>query len=369
MSGAGPSSVSGSPLSRNKPRQAPRRLPLSCLPCRQHKLRCDRQLPCNTCTRYHRADQCLQNPAPARGRKNVEVPRRTNTGANTSAVEVPRRINTGANTSTGVDGIGAIEGIGAINRQLLISPNAYQAATNIIVNDGSVDHGLPPVSSEGISPEGDGGRLVENVHMEAAVQSMHTIYHLDTISNRHDDAAGAFQSVNHAPSVLFPQVLPLFQFANLGSNSILDMVAADDQKGQWKKTLVKFLPTRTQSDILLTYFIEHINWIFQTVHIPSFRKEYSKFWDGEIEKADLIWMSLLFTILSLSALYIPGDVVELVGLQRRSIRRYANTWHHASCQALQAGKFEERPTLIQLQTFSVTQLYWYATNNIEALNS
>ncbi|KAI1620036.1 fungal-specific transcription factor domain-containing protein [Exophiala viscosa] len=125
----------------------------------------------------------------------------------------------------------------------------------------------------------------------------------------------------------------------------------------------------TRKDILLTYFIEHINWIFQTVHIPTFRKEYSNFWDGEIEKADLVWMSLLFTILSLSALYIPGDVVELVRLQRGSIRRYADTWHHATRQALQAGNFEEKPTLIQLQTFSVTQLYWYATNNIEVLNS
>ncbi|KAK5034542.1 hypothetical protein LTS07_003463 [Exophiala sideris] len=238
-------------------------------------------------------------------------------------------------------------GFGATGDQALIVPGADQAATNTSVS----------------------GQLVENVHMEAAVHSMHTRYHLDASSDLHRVTAGGPQSLNRAPSLLLPQILPLSQFSNLESNSLLDMVAVGDQKTQWKKLLVKLLPTRTQSDILLTYFIEHVNWIFQTVHIPTFRKEYSNFWDGEIEAADLIWMSLLFTTLSLSALYIPVNVVELVGLQRGSIRRYADTWHHASRQALHAGDFEEKPTLTQLQTFSVTQLYWYATNNIEALNS
>jgi hypothetical protein len=41
----------------------------------------------------------------------------------------------------------------------------------------------------------------------------------------------------------------------------------------------------------------------------------------------------------------------------------------SSRRALRAGDFEARPCLTQLQTFSVTQLYWYATNDIETLNS
>lgn len=366
------SPVSDSPANRKKARQIPRRVPLSCLPCRRHKLRCDRQTPCTTCSRYHREEQCLLNPAPARGRKNTGVPLTTGTNA--------------GNVATGLNATSEQA------RTSLPSVSTHQdesAATNVILNglqqglprmsparrpeggNEQLDHniqGLLPVQPHS-RPQGESGQLVDNIHMAAAVQSMTTRYHRDTTSSLHYDAAGDLASVNHPPCVLFPQSLPLFQFASLDGSSALDMVVSSDQEVQWKRLLVKFLPTRTQSDILLTYFIEHINWIFQTVHVPTFRKEYSNFWDAEIEEADLIWMSLLFTIISLSALYVPGDIVELVGMQRGSIRQYADTWHRVSRQALQAGGFEEKPTLTQLQTFSVTQLYWIAANNIETLNS
>ena len=364
MSDPQSSPASESPIIRKKPRLIPRRLPLSYLPCRQHKLRCDRQVPCNTCSRYHREEQCLQNPAPAKGRRdsarNLRVPQRDRAD---------------------VDFDDVAAGLGATSKQTSSSTSAGQAAPNANLEGRPLNsrapgggggrlnhnaHGLLPVSPHSRPDGGGGGQLVDNVPMAAAVHSMRTRYHLDPTSSLHRDDAGTVQDAN--PSALFsPQSLSLSQFTN--SNSVLHMLVSDDQEPQWRRLLVKFLPTRTQSDILLSYFIEHINWIFQTVHIPTFRKEYSNFWDGEIEDADLIWMSLLFIIISLSALYIPGDVVELVGLQRGSIRHYADTWHHVSRQALRAGNFEEHPTLTQLQTFSVTQLYWYATNNIETLNS
>src|ERR1700742_2068803 len=58
-----------SPVLQKRARQVPRRQPLSCLPCRQHKLRCDRHVPCGTCSRYRRQGLCLQHPAPAKGRQ------------------------------------------------------------------------------------------------------------------------------------------------------------------------------------------------------------------------------------------------------------------------------------------------------------
>lgn len=54
----------------NRPhrRNGGKRTPLSCLACRQHKLRCDRRVPCGTCIRYRREAQCRENPAPTRRR-------------------------------------------------------------------------------------------------------------------------------------------------------------------------------------------------------------------------------------------------------------------------------------------------------------
>ena len=119
----------------------------------------------------------------------------------------------------------------------------------------------------------------------------------------------------------------------------------------------------------LNYFLEHINWIFQVVHEPSFRREYAQFWEQTMGQTNLIWTSLLFTILSVSALHVPLEAVDVVGFPRHAIRNLAHVWHMASLHALRAGDYEAKPCLVQLQTFSTTQLYWYATNQIEILNS
>jgi hypothetical protein len=138
----------------------------------------------------------------------------------------------------------------------------------------------------------------------------------------------------------------------------------------WKNQLTSILPTRSQCDLLANFYIEHINWLFQSIHVPSFRREYAQFWDDQLQQQQgLHWLSLLFTILSVSALYVPLESLGVVGFPAESIRPLAQVWHNASQHALRAGDYESKPSIRQLQTFSITQLYWYATNRLEILNS
>jgi hypothetical protein len=88
-----------------------------------------------------------------------------------------------------------------------------------------------------------------------------------------------------------------------------------------------------------------------------------------MDDVDLIWLSLLFTILSISALLFPSESVEIMGYDNSTIRNLAQVWHSASRQALHAGEFESKPGLTQIQTFLTTQTYWLATKNTEAMNS
>ena len=311
-----------------KSRKPPRRQPLSCLPCRQHKLRCDRHIPCGTCSRYRREDVCRLHPAPPRGRSRQQT----------------------ANAS----------GAGALNANELDPRDRLAAAsTSGLSYDARQHNGAPQESVQ----------LVGHVHMESAAQAMTSSL---AAQRGGIPAAPAYSpAVASDATILFPQILPLLQLqaSTLDPLTLLSTTNQANLKLPWTRLLVKLLPTRTQSDILFSYFVEHINWIFQTVHIPSFRKDYARLWDARMEDVDLTCLSLLFTIISLSALYIPIHAVEFVGLDGDTVRQLAHLWHHASLQALQAGNYEAKPTLTQLQTFSVTQLYWYATNNIEILNS
>lgn len=311
-----------------KSRKPPRRQPLSCLPCRQHKLRCDRHIPCGTCSRYRREDVCRLHPAPSKGRSRQQT----------------------ANPS----------GAGSLNPNELDLYSRSAAAGKF---------GLSHDAATSTAANRETGQLVGHIHMESAAQAMTSSLAVQIGSIPPSQGYSPARPTD--ATILFPQILPLLQLpaATLDPLVLLSTTNRTNQKLHWKRLLVKLLPTRTQSDILFSYFVEHINWIFQTVHIPSFRKQYAQLWDARTEDVDLIWLSLLFTIISLSALYIPINSVEFVGLQGDTVRQQAHLWHYASLQALQAGNYEAKPNLTQLQTFSVTQLYWYATNNIEILNS
>ncbi|TQB74923.1 hypothetical protein MPDQ_003954 [Monascus purpureus] len=142
-----------------------------------------------------------------------------------------------------------------------------------------------------------------------------------------------------------------------------------DMENFWRSQLTALLPTHNQCDMLISFYLEHINWIYQAVHVPSFRKQYFHFWDGHMDDVDLIWLSLLFTMLSVTALVITDEFSEAVGFDAKSVRDLAHTWHFASRQALYSGGFESRPRLMQLTTFLVTQTYWLAIKSAEAMQS
>lgn len=172
------------------------------------------------------------------------------------------------------------------------------------------------------------------------------------------------------PVSSLPQLLAEVQSAGQPSG-LWHMMEGASRRRYWETQLRSALPSRSMCDLLLNYYLDHINWIFQITHVPSFRHRYEEeFWDVAPDRElDFIFAALVFTIISVSALYVPLGAVEIFGCPRESIRDLAHVWHRASHQALLAGDYEARPCVVQLQTFAITQFYWYATNGIGALNS
>lgn len=332
----------------NSARRTSRRQPLSCLPCRQHKLKCDRQIPCTTCTRHDREDLCRKHPAPAKARRHHQPPTSSALDSAISAGKSPLQVPqlTNANVqATSFDAVSASDG----------PHDADTFHFRISSNGMGVPHQSYPKNRSGAT-------LMSTLTTLPGIIPPFSPSIGINVAHRTCETVEDSQMAYAAHTISSGQVHP--QVDQPGLN-ILDL---NEQENLWKTFLVRLLPTRSQSDVLLSFFIEHVNWLFQTVHIPSFRKEYAAFWEAKVENANLIWLSLLFSILSIGALYIPMGAIEFLGL-RDTIREKAHLWHTASLQALQAGNYESKPQLTQLQTFSITQLYWYATNNIEVLNS
>lgn len=333
------------PVNATPRKRTNNRRTLSCLPCRQHKLRCDRHVPCNTCSRYRREDQCRQHPAPSAVLEATTPDSRRSRyliAAGPAAIQShdqnerhPRRKSL---QELGAEDSPDSRGSDSAKRQCL----EYMPKQKSI---GGVQM----------------ARFAEHWRqlMPSSASVQQNIYSLNP--------------PGYAPPVLLiPQDFCISTPSSPHqSPPSIDQIPRDpmDTKLFWKTQLAAVLPTQNQCDLLLCYYMENSNWLYQAVHVPSFRRQYSEFWATNVDDIDLIWLSLLFTIISISALHIPFELVEAIGFEQSTIRNLAHKWHSASRQALYAGEFESKPNLMQLQTFLVTQLYWLSTKNIEVMNS
>lgn len=153
------------------------------------------------------------------------------------------------------------------------------------------------------------------------------------------------------------------------SSNLSDASLLDEPTSYWRHYLITALPSQTQCDMLVSYYFENINWIYQAIHAPSFRAEYNAFWTRNVDSIDLIWLALLCMMLCLSSLYMPSQMAEAAGFEASELPKLSLRWYAAARQALLAGGQDSKPTLTAIQVFLVSQLYWYASKNIEALNS
>lgn len=363
-----PSSTSPG-MQRRQSHQNPhhvKRKALNCLPCRQHKLRCDRHVPCSNCRRSSREDLCRKHPASAPGR-DIELPgAHARAQAGTLQVELTTSSNrhlpspiSSQQENHNETNMPALA-VGAAGHQSR-GQSQDQSQSQTAYNSSCIQQQPPPRSQ--LSPSlNEGTRRVSNIHM---------LQVYDTLAQRKaqprtDQRAEAIASTD--ASLLAP--IDTAQMTAMSGALMLQWsLSSNDQELFWKRQLCGMLPTQSQCDVLSCYYFENINWIFQSIHVPSFRKQSTRFWSTNMDEVDLTWLSLLYTIISVSGLYFPLEATKIIGMESSKIRSLAHVWHSASRQALHAGNFETKPSLTQLQTFSVTQLYWLAMNKVEALNS
>ncbi|KAK2882437.1 hypothetical protein FQN49_000359 [Arthroderma sp. PD_2] len=323
-------------VKKSKKTPAKRRA-LSCLPCRRHKLKCNRHVPCHSCVRYRREEQCRLNPPPS-------SVMRGGVALNSQAHHPSDYTSTPAQAPTSLPA--SLPAPAPAPASLPYHPLPTQLTATAPLQS------KPPPSYNLHSTEPD---RTETVLSKSARNAL-----LETPL--------AQSLVNLPQNVLGVSTLPPFIPLLLAEQSQRP-VDEEEVATFWRAQLVSMLPLPHQCDFIVAYFLDELNFVYHSVHGPSFREDCAAFWTKDIKDVDIIWLSFLYAVLSVSAVFIPYPDVESVGLDPATIRRKAHLWHWASRQALSAGHYESRPCLTQLETFLVTQLYWLSTRNVEALNS
>ncbi|KAI0187332.1 hypothetical protein EV127DRAFT_436776 [Xylaria flabelliformis] len=223
------------------------RKPINCQPCRNSKLRCDRQIPCVQCVRRKCADSCVYERPPAASRSGA--PRaRTEPESRPEPASAPRQ----PGTEHGLTGD---------------------------VQASSVAQGLADIAPVPKDRESDPANTVS-----PDLQERHALTHerweevLQRPMNPNEPSTFALDDIaSRSPGICFP--FP--SEPQLGTNDLLAMI-----------------PSASTCDYLLSRFFLYMAQFFPILHGPTFQKEYAAF-VANPSAVDLSWLAVLFMLLSI----------------------------------------------------------------------
>lgn len=333
---------------------------LSCRRCRERKVRCDRTTPCRSCIRYGCAAECRPYRLLRRSTHNdplfhSNIASNGGNGQRTDShftgyqdqLELPLNSNSDRPESQLISDPSQREAALNVTQQLSRSPlNSREGHAEVAMYQASSQI-YPTPSSDNIAgaPADDLRRCAPKALPK----------HLLTITALQDQVR--LDSLTWGPDAS-PQAPTAAGFG-------VDL--SPSEAIAWKVYLTSCLPLQSQCCVLVSYFFENIQWVYQAVHAPSFYEDQSTMWARIVGEVDLISLALYYVVLSLSALYIDTGTCEDIGLI--DVRKKAHWWFRLSRQCLQAGQYDSRPCLAQILVYLESQLYWYATKRVESLNS
>ncbi len=156
----------------------------------------------------------------------------------------------------------------------------------------------------------------------------------------------------------------------LSKYSLNNIYIFNEPEINWKNRLVQLIPTRAKCDAIIEVYLRNVDYIFHTVHHPTFRAELKEFYElTDVNEVNLHWLSLLFMVLAIGCLHLPKKLGKELYGDNEDTGMICENWFKASRQALQAANSDEDVQLVQLQTFSLTQGYLALTKHAELINS
>ncbi|KAL4908706.1 hypothetical protein BDW74DRAFT_173938 [Aspergillus multicolor] len=274
------------PATANRPRRV--RKPISCAPCRDSKLRCDRQHPCATCRRRGLVPSCCYP------------------NASNASVRLASGLETLRNFTT----------------SHLLSPSAVSI------------------------PDAQGEREPEGPASEGHAR-WEAIFERPINPLCDPPATGVPDQIQVTDGkVCFP-----FYFGPSVS----------------KENILATLPPRESCDYLISQYFLRLSPLFHVLHGPTFQRQYNTFLENP-SGADLAWVALLFTVLSMVLNTLEEEDVPLAErlwlqqLQYTSLQGIASQYRKSAMLCLSEDNFLIRHSLNTLEALLIL-LYGISHND------
>ncbi|KKP01326.1 hypothetical protein THAR02_06568 [Trichoderma harzianum] len=292
------------------------RILLSCAPCRNSKLKCDREQPCGQCAKKGRLDLCVYAPKPEKKR-----PAAKGMAARLKRLEgmVRGMMDDEGNLRSGPQ---AAEGVAPqLKGKVVHGDNAttYVGATHCLAM-------LEDVSDE---KSGDGDEFWDMRKFRRANGS----YQIEDIKAYFDDPGDSDDDLLPGEELEGPEMLLYSRGAPTSREELLAQ-----------------LPERHVADRLVTRYFSSKSPSQHIVHRPTFTRAYVKFWQNPGE-ASLHWVALLFMVLALGVFFnnfsAPDEVESDSPI---SVKDRIKQYRSCAGWALIWGKYSQ-PTSVTVPAF------------------
>jgi hypothetical protein len=278
------------------------RIPLSCAPCRHRKLKCNRQSPCDNCTKRGDISSCTY-AAPAARKKGSQA----QSSANTTPDDMQNRIDRleglvlslMTNGSQAVGPAAAAQALSAGESSIgsgSLGPNLDNELDDSGMMDDDVDGQEPESETDGVTKsfgilKVDAERqktfYVGEAHWAVLLNEIgevknYFVAHKKEYEEQMEKVEQARKSmgtdVGSGPALLFGSTIP-----------------------PSRSEILAQIPSRYMSDILIGRYFNTFDPATHILHGPTFQRHYNQHW-ADPSKSSIVWVAMLFAMMRLAML-------------------------------------------------------------------
>lgn len=330
----------------NHLKQKRARSQLSCTPCRQGKLKCNRQHDpaCDQCIKRNRESACVFVPPPVKNKPAQNVKGRIRQ-LESLVVDLMNQ-NRGAQTNgTGGKDVARQESIngnaqktGPASQPTPPSDNdtsPMSATTSQRTGDGlfdDVDAAATPFGQMKISK--DEISYVGESHWNAILDSISDLKR-DLNEDPEEEEEETWADASEASTYNSWNSVPLGGVQPHATSGLGFMLGSAENVT--KDQLIAGVPEKKVADRLLSLWFNSPDPFKPLIHAPTFQDEYRRFWRSPRE-TPAMWLGLLYSIMSLAASFGLRDV-DPESQQAKAVLQDVNKYHKLAASAALLGDF------------------------------
>ncbi|OAQ74347.1 C6 zinc finger domain-containing protein [Pochonia chlamydosporia 170] len=336
------------------PARKRQRVRLSCLECRRRKLSCDRGFPCERCIKSGTPDRCSYES------RNGEVVNASSGIPPPFAQLDSRRFGIGG--GDGPSGFSSREDHERIRRLELEIAQLKNQLTRP-GGSGSFDGSTvaatdsPATRKDENLAENDGAPRPE---VQECIDAGNMSGEKGELRFFRGKGFRTRYFGPHNASMAFVELTGLCPFMRETADEWLRPVILHDRKDRKRRLedrealfekqdpeLEALLPTKEETDALVSVYLDQFEQIHRIVHIPTFRKEYAEFWKPDGKQRYAAFTALILAMMAVTSCVHTHDSLKFIGMMSNA-RHWAEKWIWA-CDAWLSRQSQKHRKLIHFQ--------------------